>query len=369
MVGSAMARDLARDHQVYVADLNQAALAKVKKHEPGINTEIMNVLDGNALKKWLEPADLVLCAVPGNLGYQTLINVIDAGKNIVDISFMPENTLDLFQRAQEQNITVIFDAGVAPGIPNYLLGYHDSISKVEKFEYRVGGLPQNPHPPYNYKAPFSPRDVLEEYTRPARMVIDGQPVTRPALSDLELVTIDPVGELQAFNTDGLRSLLSTMSHIPHLQEKTLRYPGHGELMQIFVHSGFLNSEPLQFKGHNMAAIDLTSELLFKEWHLEDDEPEFTIMDIFIESRAGKQKQVVKYLLYDEYDRENKVSSMARTTGYTATATVNLILEGLFKTKGVFPPEQVGCHKKNLDFILNYLAQRNIKLEKSEPHIL
>ena len=255
-VGSAMARDLALNHKVFAADLDQGALESLKKQNPDIQTTALNVLNGRVLKNWLEPADLVLCAVPGDLGWSTLKNVIEAGKNAVDISFMPENTLELFDRARAKEITVIFDAGVAPGIPNYLLGYHDNISTVEKFEYRVGGLPKNPRPPYNYKAPFSPKDVLEIYTRPARMVVDGQPVTRPALSDLELVSIAPVGELEAFNTDGMRSILTTMSHIPNLREKTLRYTGHGELMKIFRDSSFLSPEPMELKGQSMAPLDI-----------------------------------------------------------------------------------------------------------------
>ena len=139
----------------------------------------------------------------------------------MDISFSPENVLTLDQLAKEKNVTAVVDAGVAPGIPNFLLGYWNSKMKINSFDYCVGGLPKNPSPPYSYKAPFSPIDLIEEYTRPARMRINSQVVTKPALSDLEIFNFSEVGKLEAFNNDGLISLLQTMSHIPNMNENTL----------------------------------------------------------------------------------------------------------------------------------------------------
>jgi len=88
----------------------------------------------------------------------------------------------------------------------------------------VGGLPIVRQWPYEYKAVFSPLDVIEEYTRTARFVENGRVVTRPALTDLERVDFEGVGTLEAFNTDGLRTLIQTIP-APNMKEKTLRYPG------------------------------------------------------------------------------------------------------------------------------------------------
>src|SRR6476619_3048348 len=113
---------------------------------------------------------------------------------------------------------------------NLILGLHNEEMKITCFECYVGGLPANPQPPFYYKAPFSPIDVIQEYVRPARLVEDGKVVTKPAMSDKELMQFDEVGELEAFNTDGLRSLIITMNHIRDMKEKTLRYPGHHSLI-------------------------------------------------------------------------------------------------------------------------------------------
>ena len=138
-------------------------------------------------------ADIVLLAVPGFLGFDALKTIIERGKDIVDISFSPENVLILHDLAVKNDVCAVVDAGVAPGIPNFVLGYWNSQLEVEAFEYVVGGLPKNPIPPYYYKAPFSPIDVIEEYTRPARMMIDSKVKIKPALSDIEELKIDDVG--------------------------------------------------------------------------------------------------------------------------------------------------------------------------------
>ena len=345
MVGSAMALDLSKHHNLFLADYDLKSLKDVESKNSNIQISQLDVTDTESLSEWIAPADIVLLAVPGFLGYKALETIINGGKNVVDISFSPENILDLNTLAVEKEVTVIVDAGVAPGIPNYLLGYWDAQLNIESFEYYVGGLPKNPQPPFNYKAPFSPIDVIEEYTRPARMVIDHEIITKPALSDVETMKFEDAGRLEAFNTDGLRSLLSTMNHIPNLKEKTLRYPGHAEMMLEYRNKGLFNDKN----------IDQTSKELFKAWKLDDNEIEFTVLDIIIKGDT----KMITYHLYDEFDLTSRTSSMARTTGYTATASINLILDNIWNSYGVFPPEMVGVKPECMQFILNYLHQRNV----------
>ena len=345
MVGSAMAADLSKNHNLFLADYDLTILEKIHSKHPNIHISALDVTDQESLSKWIAPADIVLLAVPGFLGYNALKTIINARKDVVDISFSPENILDLNDLAKEKGVTVIVDAGVAPGIPNYLLGYWDAQLNIELFEYYVGGLPKNPQPPFNYKAPFSPIDVIEEYTRPARMLIDHEVITEPALSDIEIMEFQDAGRLEAFNTDGLRSLLSTMNHIPILKEKTLRYPGHAALMLDYRNQGLFDE----------SNIEKTSKKLFQEWKLDENEIEFTVLDIIIK---GEMK-IITYHLYDEFDLSSRTSSMARTTGYTATASINLVLDNLFNSRGVFPPEIVGANINCMEFILEYLRQRNV----------
>ena len=361
MVGRAMAIDLAAKYNVTSFDVSDHALQILTQKNKSIKTVNADLSNYSNYHSMLAGFDFVISAVPGFMGYKTLEAIINAKKNVVDISFFPENALELNALAKEKQVTAIVDCGVAPGMSNLILGYHNEQMKITNFECMVGGLPKKRVYPFEYKAPFSPIDVLEEYTRPARYVENRNIVTKPALSDAELIDFDNVGTLESFNTDGLRSILFTMGHIPNMKEKTLRYPGHIALMQSLIKAGFLNTKPVNFKGQQISPMEFTSSLLFDQWKLGEAEAEFTLMQI----KISDAEKTICYNLYDEYDAATQTSSMSRTTGYTCTAALNMLIEKLFTEKGVFPPELVGKDATCFNFILNYLSERNIHYQKTE----
>ena len=355
MVGRAIVLDLAKDFTVTSFDLNSTNLDELKTRNPSVQTVAADLSRFDEYRNWLSHFDIVVTAVPGFMGYKTLEAVINAGKNVVDISFFPEDALQLDKLAKEKNITAITDCGVAPGVSNFIIGRYNEEMKIDSFECYVGGLPANPQPPFYYKAPFSPVDVIQEYIRPARLVENGSIVTKPALSERELMVFDGVGELEAFNTDGLRSLIYTMGHIPDMKEKTLRFPGHIDLIIALQQAGFFNTTPIRINDADISPLEFTSRLLVNEWKLGAEEEEFTVMKVILKGEG----KTIEYNLLDRYDSITKTSSMARTTGYTCTAAVNLIAKGLFNEKGVFPPELVGKHKKCFDFVMDYLRERKV----------
>jgi lysine 6-dehydrogenase len=361
LVGSAIAIDLVHQHEVTLADLSKIVLNKIKVKYPPLNIRELDVTNEPLLRKTIEQFDLVICAIPGFLGFNALKNIIASGMNVIDISFSPENFLELDKLAKEKNVTAIVDCGVAPGLDNLILGRYNEKMKLSHFECLVGGLPKERIWPFSYKAPFSPVDVIEEYTRPARYVENGQIVTREPLTDCEYTNFDKAGTLEAFNSDGLRSIIHTMSHIPNMKEKTLRYPGHAEYVRVLKDSGFFSKEKISVNGADVTPLDFTSRILINNWKSGESENEFTVMRVTLkgENEAGLIGEVV-YELYDEYNAETNTSSMARTTGYTATAAANMFLDGLFTEKGVFPPELVGKNEMCFDYILKYLGDRNIR---------
>jgi saccharopine dehydrogenase-like NADP-dependent oxidoreductase len=355
MVGRAIALDLSTQYTVTSFDLNEQNLQELQQRNPAIKTVSADLSQFSEFSSWLNSFDLVVTAVPGFMGFNALKAAIEAKKNVVDISFFPEDVLQLDALAKENGVTVITDCGVAPGMSNWILGRYNAMMKVTAFECYVGGLPKERKPPFQYKAPFSPVDVIQEYIRPARLVEGGQIVTRPALSEREVLSFDEVGELEAFNTDGLRSLIYTMPHIPDMKEKTLRYPGHIDLIIALQQAGFFDSNPLCIEGVDITPLDFTSKLLVNEWKLGAEEEEFTVMKVIVKSK----EQTVTYSLLDRYDAATKTSSMARTTGYTCTAAVQLIARNMFTEKGVFPPELIGHREDCFDFVLNYLKERKV----------
>ena len=214
--------------------------------------------------------------------------------------------------------------------------------------------------PFEYKAPFSPIDVLEEYTRLARYVEDGKTIIKPALSEPELIDFPEVGTLEAFNTDGLRSLLKTMD-IPNMKEKTLRYPGHIEKMRMLRETGFFGKEPILIGNQKIKPIDLTSKLLFSKWKMEEGDEDLTVMKVVVKGYKDNDSTEFDYYLVDKFDKEKKIISMARTTGYTCTAAVKCIYKGLFEDKGIIAPEILGQKELVYKEIITHLAERNIKL--------
>ena len=364
MVGRAIALDLAKEHKVSAFDLNKDNLLLLKDRNAEIETAAADLSNYSLYKELLSPFDLVVNAVPGFMGFHTLEAVISAGKNVVDISFFPENALQLDKLAKDRNVTVITDCGVAPGMSNFIIGRYNEEMKISSFECYVGGLPKERKPPFQYKAPFSPVDVIQEYIRPARMVEAGSIIIKDAMSDREIIRFPEVGDLEAFNTDGLRSLTETMAHIPDMKEKTLRYPGHIDLIIALKEAGFFNTDPLRINDTDITPLEFTSRLLVNEWKLGPEEEEFTVMKVIIKGLKNGKPSTVEYGLLDRFDKASKLSSMARTTGYTCTAAVNLILKNMFREKGVFPPELVGKDKKCFDFVLDYLSQRKVNWKVS-----
>lgn len=365
MVGTTMAIDLAKDHSVCLADLNSDALNNAKTKCNKLEVTGIDVTKEEILKETVKDFDLVILAVPGFLGFRVLRTLIEAHKNVVDISFFPENSLELNQLAVQNQVSVVVDCGVAPGMGNLILGHHNTKMKITGFECLVGGLPKMKKWPFSYKAPFSPVDVIEEYTRPARYVENGHLVIKEALSDCEYIEFEGIGTLEAFNTDGLRSLIYSFPEIPDMKEKTLRYPGHIEMIKALKSTGFFDKEPIEIKGFVISPLEFTSKVLFKDWKLDENEAEFTVMRITIKGQTEMNENcTLVYDLHDEYDFKTQTSSMSRTTGYTATAVANWMLQGNFHEKGVFPPELIGKQTGCFEFVLDYLKKRGVVYKKS-----
>jgi len=363
LVGKAMAIDLSKKFEVTAVDINSDALAAFKKHK--VTVKQLDFSNIAALTAAIQPFDIVIGAVPGFLGLQTAKAVIESGKNMVDISFFPEDPFQLDDLAKKHNVTIVTDCGVAPGMGNIILGYHNKRMKIDRYECLVGGLPLVREWPYEYKAVFSPIDVIEEYIRPARYVQSGAIVIKEALSDPELVHFDGVGTLESWNSDGLRSLIRTMHGIPNMIEKTLRYPGCIEYLRVLRDSGFFSYEEMEIKGVKIRPIDITAKLLFPKWKLKPGEEEFTVMRIRMSGEEGDESKSYEYNLLDRTDKATDTLSMARTTGYTCTAAVNLVADGKFSRKGICPPEFLGEDGDNFSFISNYLKERGVIYQVTE----
>jgi lysine 6-dehydrogenase len=360
-VGGAIVRDLSpeADFAITVVDLDPLALEGLE--DLGVTTSVKDLSSPDNVAEAVKDADVVVGCVPGFMGYQTLEVAIGEGKPVVDISFFPEDAFGLDDLAKEEGVPCLVDCGVAPGLTNLILGRLETVmEETHSFRAYIGGLPVERHWPWEYKAPFSPMDVIQEYVRPARMRRNGENVVLPALSDVELVNFPGLGTLEAFNTDGLRTLVDT-SKTPNLVEKTLRYPGHALKMQMLREAGFFLDHEIAAPSGMVRPRDVTETLLFDAWQFDDGEPDLTVGRFIVEGIQGGKRVRHTYNLLDYYNPDTEVMSMARTTGYTCASMARLVALGMWTEPGVAPPEFVGRNQECFEYVLKHLEERGVKL--------
>lgn len=363
-VGNAIARDLNEEKglKVEVFDFSQKALDFLS--EKGIQTKKIDLSTKEGISNAVKGADIVVGALPGFMGFQCVKNVISLKKDIVDISFFPEDPFLLEEEAKNNEVTCVVDAGIAPGCSNLIAGrMMTTLDKIDSLMIYVGGLPIERKWPYEYKAPFSPIDVIEEYTRPARLVKNEKIVTMEALSESELIHFNGIGTLEAFNTDGLRTLLNTVK-AKNMAEKTLRYLGHIEKIKILRETGLFSKEKIEIDGKEVVPLELTSKLLFPIWSFSEGEEDLTVFRMEVNGKINGKNATYKFELFDKMDLEKGISSMARTTGYTATAMVRLVLNKKFNEKGVFPLELIGKNIDNYLFVMRELGKRGVVFKET-----
>ncbi len=364
MVGSVVAADMAATPgmHVTVVDSHRASLERAIRRSKG--AVVAHVGDASSRKAVTTlakrfKADMVLGALPSRFGFAAMQGVIDARVPYVDISFMPEDFLQLDAAAKRAGVPVVADMGVAPGMSHMLSGWAvHTLDSCDELEILVGGLPKSRAWPWQYKAPFSPHDVIEEYVRTSRVVEHGKVVEKEALSEPELVHQPGVGTLEAFNTDGLRSLVKTLK-VPHMREKTMRYPGHAELMRTLRHLGLFGTEPIAVAGGKVRPLDLLAALLFPLWTYDEGEPDITVMTVKATGMLHGRPVRMAWTLHDELDSNTGFSSMSRTTGFPATAVARLIAAGTLKRPGVHAPERLGQMPGVLDAVLADMRMRGV----------
>jgi lysine 6-dehydrogenase len=364
-VGFAVAFDLSQQQscEVTVVDTAESRVTRLAglRH---VTTTRVDANDVAALRALASAHDVVVGALPSVLGYRTLEALIGACPAIVDTSFMPEDALALDATAKRAGTTVVVDCGVAPGLSHMMVG--DAVRRVDEcrsVKILVGGLPAQRGGLFDYKAGFSPYDVIEEYVRPARIVEDFAVVAREGLSDLETVEVPGVGTLEAFLTDGLRTLTTTVK-ARSMYEKTLRYPGHAQAMGAFREAGFFSKQTTVVGGQQVRPIDVTAALLFPRWTFGDEEADVTVLKVLVEGTSGSDRLTCSWELIDRYDPATRLHSMSRATAFPAAIVAALVANGALPA-GVHPPETLG-RAGLLDGVVAQLARRGVHCSAATP---
>lgn len=333
--GRVIASDLARslpDALVTVGDLRAPKLPSL----PNLAWAEMDLSDATTHAARMAAHDLCVGALPSRLGFAVMRAAIDAKRPLVDVSFCAEDPLSLDADARAAGVTIVPDAGLAPGISHLVCGHLASQGPVEELVIYVGGVAQDASRPYGYVVTWSLDDLLEEYVRPARFVRDGAPVTVPVFAEMERITVDGAGEMEAFLSDGLRTLIDTLPQVPRMEEKTLRWPGHVDAVRPLVASGRFLEE---FRARCVV-----------------DEPRDLVALVVRARRGGK---VTRMTMVDRYDPSTGLTAMSRTTALTTSVTAQLVAKGGVKAAGVHPLERVGSDPRAYQFLVDGLAARGV----------
>lgn len=344
VVGEAVAWDLTKMEpvaDVTVVDVDAARLAELGSRL-GVATRKADLRDMDVVDQLVAAAHITVGTLPSTLALPVIARMAQLGRRHVDVSFLSEDPRAHDAVARANGAAIVYDCGVAPGLSHALAG--DAVRQlavVHAVRIDVGGLPLDPQPPFFYKAPFAPADVIEEYTRPARVVRGGRAMSLPALSEPEALTIEGVGPLEAFNTDGLRSLVDTV-RAETMTERTLRYPGHLAAMQALSDAGMLSAQPVVVRGQPVVPRDVTCAVLFPQWRYQPGERDLTVLTVDV-SGIGHDSapHAFHWTMVDIPAQGSPLTSMARTTGCPAAIVARWLMAGDVLSPGVHPPERLG----------------------------
>jgi saccharopine dehydrogenase-like NADP-dependent oxidoreductase len=369
-IGSVAAEDLAKSmnsNEVVVADKNEERAKDVAKRIGMSNVSWIqsDVAKRDDLIDTLKGFDLTMGFLPGNLGYRLAESCIEARRDLVDVSFMPESPMQLNEAAVRAGSTIVPDCGLAPGISNVLVGHSASeLDKVDAVHIMVGGLPEKPIPPLGYVITWSPESLIDEYTRKAGIIRKGRTVEVQALTGVEEIEFPHVGKLEAFYTDGLRTLLYTLKNVDDMWEKTLRYPGHAEKVKLLRTLGFFSEAKVNIEGTNITPRKFTAKILEQKL---SSRTQKDIVAMKIETRGTKNNKKAAYFydLLDFCDKKRGITAMARTTAYPASIVAQLILNKALKEKGVVPPEKIGMDSRLFRMFSEGLNSRGISINEEK----
>ena len=293
-----------------------------------------------ALESLLAGADLVVGALPSRLGDAAMRAAIAGRTPMVDVSFAAESPLLLDDAARAAGSYLIPDCGLAPGLSHLVAGrLAAELGTPETLTIYVGGVAQDRSAPYGYVVTWSPDDLLEEYVRPARIRRDGKATELPVFSEREVFAIPGVGEMEAFLSDGLRTLLETLPEVPHMEEKTLRWPGHVDAVQPILREGRFVEE-IRARCTADPARDLVVLLVRARW----------------------PNRTAETLLVDRYDPVAGQTAMSRTTALTTAVVAQWAARGRVRQTGVLPLERLARDGAFYDFVVAEMGKRGVGIE-------
>jgi lysine 6-dehydrogenase len=368
LMGATIARDLVKSKEVdrvAVYDLDRTKLQALvhKEHSSKLTVKVHDVRRKGETTKLMKKFDVGIGALPHGLSYYAIYSATKAHVNFVDLIFgWRFGQAEINSACRRRGITIIPACGLAPGLTNVLaMAAAEEMGRVDEVHIKVGGIPEKPKRPLNYRIVFSFQAVLEEYLRKARIVKGGRIIDVSALSGLETISFrQPIGKCECFYTDGLSTLVQTIRKVREMDEKTIRWPGHAEQIRTLIDCGLLETKPISYYGQFVTPREFVSNVLSDRLAL-GKEKDITLLRVDVHGRKNGKLAHHRYEMIDHYDSRHGITSMARTTAFPCSIAAQILASGRISRTGLVPPELAFKGDLRSEF-LDYLKESGMRIE-------
>ncbi|UCH56593.1 MAG: saccharopine dehydrogenase NADP-binding domain-containing protein [Candidatus Bathyarchaeota archaeon] len=373
LMGPTIARDCAESEsvsKVLARDIDEEKLRNAKEFvsSPKLKTARLNIADHDALVKKMRGFDVVVNATAARFSMGVLEAAMEAGVDVVDLSG-GSYPLDgeLYGRVEEAGITAIPGCGVDPGLIDILSGYGiDLMDEVDGVYFACGGLPMDPKPPLDYKIVFGGRRMP---IRPGKVpvILDGERVQVDRYDDLEPVFIEGLKDMEAFYDGFPSSLLKLCEEreVKTFKGKTIRYVGFVDKLIFLLDLGVIGSEPVTYEEREIVPLDFFQELVYPVVRFDEAEGDrdITVLLVRVEGQKSGSEMIVTYEMVDYYDEEKGITSMAKTTGYTASIIARILARGDIPEKGIQWPVRI-IKGELFEELMSSLKERGVEVTEN-----
>jgi lysine 6-dehydrogenase len=367
LMGSTIAMDLVKSKQVdqvtiYDVDRRRLKDLTSRVSSSKLEAKAHDVRRSNQTANVLKKVDVGIGALPHGLSEYAIHSTISARVNFVDLIFgWRFGQAEINSACKRRAITIIPACGLAPGLTNILaMKAAEQMDRVDEVHIKVGGIPEKPKPPLNYRIVFSFQAVLEEYLRKARIIRNRRTVDVQALSGLEMINFPPVGRCECFYTDGLSTLVRTIRKVREMDEKTIRWPGHAEQIRTLIDCGLLDTKPVTYHNQAISPRDFVSATLSEKLAL-GRERDLTLLRVEVSGKRNGETTRYRYQMVDHYDSRHHVTSMARTTAFPCSIAAQMLASERIQQKGLVPPE-IAFRADLRDELLGYVEERGMNID-------
>jgi len=371
MMGRAIAYDLSKYsnfRNITLADKDTKTIISAKKFlgKKDINFDVLDIEKKGDVKKHFKKNDVVISAVPYVYNYDLTKTAISNNTHFLDLggnNNIVNKQRNLFKKAEQNKLTILPDCGLAPGLTSVIVrDIALSFDYVDYVKIRVGGLPVNPKPPFNYQIVFSPNGLINEYMEDAIALDHGKIIIKKPMAELEKISFSkPFHNLEAFSTSGGCSTLpyTFKNKISYLDYKTIRYPGHCEKMKLLLDLGLGSEEPLKIGNQTITPRKVLIKSLLEL--IPTKGKDVVLIKVISKAIKNKKSYNLEYTVIDYCDEKNNITAMMRTTAYPVSITAQMIENGYIKKYGVFGSEEI----VPTEIFFNELKKRNIIIEKEK----